>query len=104
MARFYGSIQGSRGEASRLGGTGSGIRSSARGWNSGIDVHGFASNSDRDEFTVHVTRGSSGRSSGFPCVRVEELPGPVQRVTYYTPQGTVLAVFDDGQPVQVAVP
>lgn len=38
MARFYGSVQGSRGKATRLGGASSGLTTVAAGWQGGVSV------------------------------------------------------------------
>ena len=61
MARFYASIQGVRGEATR---TGSGaIYGHIRGWDSGVKVHGHVTVSGEDEFHVYATTGSNGHGS-----------------------------------------
>lgn len=59
MSRFYGSIQGGRGEATRQGHTASGIIGHIRGWRSGVRVRGY-DDDGRDVFDIHVTAGSSG--------------------------------------------
>jgi hypothetical protein len=81
MARFIGFVQGSRGEASRLGGPSSGIRAQARGWNLGGTVYGgpVYGDAEFDEFRLYVDRGSNGSGDfhafGFT---VRETPdGPV---------------------------
>lgn len=58
MARFKGSVQGSRGEASRLGGTESGLRVYANGWRSGVMVRGEVNEDGEDVFYVYATGGS----------------------------------------------
>ena len=65
MARFLGAVQGSRGEATRLGGTSSGIRAQAQGWGLGVKVYGDAKPLDpeRDMFGVWATSGSNGAES-----------------------------------------
>lgn len=60
MARFYAAIQGARGEATRLGGEGSGIRGHVRGWDAGVRVLGFVDDEGRDAFHVYATGGSNG--------------------------------------------
>lgn len=62
MARFYASVQGSRGEVHRLGSGSSGIRSVTRGWSVGIEVSGFVDGGE-DKFEVWLTAGSSGSGS-----------------------------------------
>lgn len=57
MAQFMGTIQGSRGVVSRLGGKLSGLRVTCNGWYKGIEV--FADHvNGRDVFTVFETDGS----------------------------------------------
>ena len=59
MSRFYASIQGSRGEATRMGTPKSGISGHIRGWANGISVRGFDSDGE-DVFRVYATSGSNG--------------------------------------------
>ena len=66
MAHFYGTVQGGRGEASRLGTKKDGIHSSARGWKLGVDVQGNHTTVDDtafDQFTVDITGGSGNSRS-----------------------------------------
>lgn len=60
MARFYASIQGSRGQATRMGTKDSGIKGHIRGWDSGVEVSGYYDQvADVDVFKVYVTGGSN---------------------------------------------
>jgi hypothetical protein len=62
MAHFLGTIQGCRGEASRLGGKGSGLRSVAASWEGSVRVY-LTSNNDVDWATVRLEPWQgSGRS------------------------------------------
>lgn len=62
MARFYASMKGQRGEASRMGSAASGIHAHVRGWDVGIEVFGDTGDgADTDTFTVYLTAGSNGR-------------------------------------------
>jgi|WetSurMetagenome_2_1015567.scaffolds.fasta_scaffold1449785_1 hypothetical protein len=63
MSRFYGSMQGNRGEATRQGGTESGISCHVRGWDAGIEVRGYVNEEGKDEFRVFITGGSNRRTS-----------------------------------------
>jgi hypothetical protein len=65
MAHFYGTVQGHRGEASRLGAKSAGIHTEAAGWSGCIDVQVFFNEKDqRDEFIVRLKPwGSSGGES-----------------------------------------
>lgn len=64
MAQFRGTISGSRGEASRLGGKSSGMKATVNGWNSGVTVRAFVDELGRDCFALYATGGSdqTGRS------------------------------------------
>lgn len=61
MARYRGTMQGMRGEASRLGSPSSGLRSSTNGWDIGIDVviGPRQDHESEDEVSVYLTGGSS---------------------------------------------
>lgn len=65
MSRFYGSIQGGRGEATRQGHSASGIHGHIRGWRSGVRIIGRAETTDGGEnydvFDVFATSGSNGK-------------------------------------------
>jgi ribosomal protein S6E (S10) len=58
VSRFYASIQGQAGEATRGGSEASGIHAHVRGWNLGVQVDGYDSDG-RDGFSVKVTGGSN---------------------------------------------
>jgi len=68
MSRFYASIQGSRGEATRQGTPNSGIIGHIQGWGSGVRVEGREGtlnktgilNKKIDVFYVYATTGSTG--------------------------------------------
>lgn len=62
MSRYYGSLQGSRGEATRQGTPNSGIDGHIRGWGLGVRVWGGEDkeNSKKDAFTIDITKGSNG--------------------------------------------
>lgn len=74
MARFYATIQGNRGEASRMGTPNGGIGSHTRGWNIGASVTMQARDSN-DVCKVRLTNGSNDR--GFaPPVSIEAIREP----------------------------
>lgn len=58
MSRFYSSIQGHRGEATRQGYRA--INGHIRGWNIGVKVRGYINDQGEDEFEVILTGGSGG--------------------------------------------
>jgi hypothetical protein len=63
MAHFYASIQGNRGEATRMGSKDSGITGHIRGWNVGARVD-VAHVDGRDVVRIYRTLGSGARSWG----------------------------------------
>jgi len=63
MAHFYGTVQGSRGTASRMGGKVSGITTQAAGWGGCIETHTWHDEATgKDMYRVELTpwRGSGG--------------------------------------------
>jgi len=61
MSRFYASIKGSRGEATRQGTPKSGIEGYIMGLDLGVEVVGSISAEGHDTFKVYLTSGSSGK-------------------------------------------
>ena len=59
--RFYASIQGNRGEATRMGGKESGIRGHIRGWEVGARVYAYVNGKGEDEVRIYLTSGSNSR-------------------------------------------
>ena len=59
MSRFYASIEGNRGEATRQGTPKSGIRGHVRGWKLGARVFCFVNEQGEDSVKVELTGGSS---------------------------------------------
>ncbi len=73
MAQFYASIQGNRGEASRMGTKSSGIEGHIRGWNIGARV--VCSHDDKtgkDVVRVYKTSGSGGSYGDDPIIEFTE--------------------------------
>lgn len=73
MARFIGTVQGGRGEASRIGHNTTGLRTSCRGWHIGVNCEARpAGGADpgADSVGVRLTTGSSG-SGSYPLGRVD---------------------------------
>src|SRR5271157_5591727 len=61
MAHFYGDLQGSRGQATRVGTKKSGIEGHIRGWQVGARVRvSFNESTSEDEVEVQLTSGSNG--------------------------------------------
>ena len=61
MARFYASIEGNRGPATRMGSAASGMRGHVRGWDVGVEVI-MRDEDGSDVCEVWRTGGSNGRS------------------------------------------
>ena len=72
MSRFYASIQGSRGEATRQGTPKSGIQGHIRGWDMGVSVMGSVDENGKDSFNVYLTEGSNGKGEMFIGTYTEE--------------------------------
>lgn len=80
MARFYGALQGNRGEASRLGSAASGLHGHIRGWNLGGEVY-MSADGDRDSVRVALTSGSHRRTdAGIDIEATEQTDGRVRFV------------------------
>ena len=62
MSHFYGSMEGSRGEATRCGTKSSGLSIHARGWRVGARVECSVNTEGQDEVQVFSTSGSNGHS------------------------------------------
>lgn len=58
MSQFYASIQGNRGEATRMGSKASGITGHVRGWDVGARVDGYVKG-ESDVVAVRATGGSN---------------------------------------------
>lgn len=59
MAQFRGTIQGNRGEASRLGTKNSGLDVTCNGWHGGVSVYArYNKKTGKDEFAIYHTAGS----------------------------------------------
>ncbi len=63
MARFRGTLQGQRGDASRLGSKASGLTVEANGWDTGVRVTLWVDDDGRDRVTVQRTGGSHARTN-----------------------------------------
>lgn len=73
MAHFRGTVQGSRGVASRLGHRSSGLCVTCDGWCAGIRIWArYDSERDCDVFDVYSTGGSNHQDNGTHVVTVVE--------------------------------
>jgi len=64
MAQYYASIQGNRGQGTRMGTKKSGIDGHIRGWNIGCRVWmQFNKETQQDECVINLTGGSTGQHS-----------------------------------------
>ena len=107
MARFYGSIQGSRGEATRMGTPSSGMNGHIRGWNVGGEVSCYG-RGEQDTTVLTLTGGSNGqRNLGVEIVAFEEdgprvryvvrLPGNVEVRGYVGDEALEIVKYADGE-------
>lgn len=71
MARFYGSMKGSRGEATRAGTASSGFEAHIRGWHAGVRIDCHAENGI-DVIEVWETGGSTSPSSKKLLAKLEK--------------------------------
>lgn len=58
MAHFYATIQGNRGQASRMGTAKSGMTAHIRGWDTGVRVYLWVGRDGKDKVSVQRTSGS----------------------------------------------
>lgn len=92
MARFRGTVQGGRSEASRLGHGGTaGLRTTANGWDQGVEVRAFADMGA----DVHRVFATSGSGNGRPARMIAEVSNSSgsPRVTLYGKDGKVVAQY-----------
>jgi hypothetical protein len=75
MSRFYATIRGARGEASRTGTRGSGITGHVRGWDVGARVRIYEGPDGEDVVEVYRTGGSRGAESDRLIARFTEAEG-----------------------------
>ena len=81
MAPFRGTIQGSRGEASRLGHKSSGLTLRANGWDIGAEVRLIWNEQEqRDELIICLTHGSNNRGAQIALGTFALEDGRVERV------------------------
>ena len=73
MARFYGSIHGNRGEATRMGTPSSGFTGHVRGWKVGGYVD-LRADGDDDVCEIRATTGSNGGGNGRPLAVLRSSP------------------------------
>jgi hypothetical protein len=82
MSRFYASIQGNRGEATRQGTAKSGLYGHIRGWDVGAVVNCFVNDKGEDVVEIVLTSGSNGRGrpNHLGSFKREDLdkPGPLR--------------------------
>lgn len=77
MAKYLGTIKGSRGEASRLGSAQSGMVAKINGWNHGLRIevdNRLQEGERRDIFHVVLTGGSNEARQNETILTIEELP------------------------------
>lgn len=81
MAQFRGTIQGGRGEASRLGHKSSGLLLQANGWDIGAEVSLMWNEQEqRDELCISLTHGSNGNGARMALGTFALEDGRVEKV------------------------
>lgn len=70
MSALYGSVQGTRGEATRCGHRE--MTAHVRGWNAGVRIVAEHGQNGKDRFFVYRTAGSNGVSGGVLIAVVDE--------------------------------
>jgi len=94
MARFRGTVQGGRGQASQIGHRS--ITTDANGWDLGVNVDGGALFSG-DHFTVYATGGSTESHRSHKIAIVEEIDRSVgtrvRRITLFDREGNTVMVY-----------
>ena len=75
MSRFYASIQGNKGEATRMGTANSGMTGHVRGWDIGCLAEMHVGADGEDRVTIFLTSGSNGRyfSKNLGTFKVSDL-------------------------------
>lgn len=93
MARYYGVIQGNRGEATRMGSAKSGFWGHIRGWRVGakVECRTDPKDADRDWVQVAVTHGSNGYGSDLHVADFKETKDGVEVVLYHPRTRNVVA-------------
>jgi len=82
MAHFYASIQGNRGEGTRMGSKDSGITGHIRGWNSGANVYCSVDQEGRDVVEIYATTGSGyGHSKTVTGLVLRTVNGEIDYLT-----------------------
>ena len=79
MSRFYGIVQGNRGEATRGGSAGSGIQGHVRGWDIGIKVHCYVDDNGKDVCEAWTTGGSHSPSTVERLGIIKDEAGVIER-------------------------
>lgn len=70
MAKLFGSVKGSRGEATRLGSER--LVARAQGWDSGVTVEAYADYPDIREYVITENGGSNGTGGTFLLGKIEQ--------------------------------
>jgi hypothetical protein len=85
MARFYSTIQGGRGEATRLGHATSGVRAAAQSFTGSVITWMFVGDDGEDWCTINVRPGSESYPGGKLLFR-----GPVRQLLEQSARKTML--------------
>lgn len=80
MARFYGGVQGNKGEATRLGSKTSGLDAFVDGWDVGVHVRAYVRPDGTDAMNIFPNGGSNGGPHPPVTIQVDQ-KSVVVRVT-----------------------
>ena len=81
MARFYASICGNRGEATRMGSKDSGIKGHISGWRSGREVICDVDENGKDVISIYATIGSSYHEKAVHGLVLRTVDGKIDFLT-----------------------
>lgn len=63
MAKYYGTVKGNRGAATRIGSSSSGLMASAQSWNGSLIAYVHDGDGDEPIFDIEISNGSSACGS-----------------------------------------
>ena len=90
MSHFYGTLNGSRGQATRCGTANSGLQTIAAGWTGAIRVQLYTDENDQNCFRVEI---GAWQGSGGDSQIIAE--GPLDPMVKFRAPCTVQAITDD---------
>jgi hypothetical protein len=89
MARFFGTVQGNRGRAQRLGHAVGGLTVTAQSWNGSVEISLFVDHDDQD--CVDISVGAGSTSTGSKTI----YHGPIAALLDQSARKTMMHAFID---------